>query len=173
MIIGLTLLVALGQGPDARAEAVATAELRQPTVGLLDSAVVDDGVLARLVSARDGLLLVDWFEGGDQQRAEHLCGEALSRALPGIRSALREDRKSWRTAEPLSCTGLECSYNPGEIGRHDGRYLFRKVGGRLALYGIVRLESGAVSSATPARFAASALRRFRHARCPIGGARAR
>jgi hypothetical protein len=166
LAFGLVVLApAVGAGAGRPA---ATGGARRPTVALLESAVVDDGALAGLVSARQGLLLVDHYDGGDRQRAEHLCGERLQGALSGVRSALRDDRASWRTAQPVECRGLECYYDPGEIGRHDGRYLFRREGGRVVLTGIVRLESGAVGTDAPNRFAAAALRRWRNARCPRG-----
>jgi len=168
--LGVGVLVMLapelraGSAPPAAATAAAAAP--RPTVALLESAVAEDGVLAGLVSPREGLLIVEHYEGGDRRRAEHLCGEQLQRALPDVRASLGQDRASWRTAQPLECRGLECYYNPGEIGRHDGRYLFRREGGRVVLTGIVRLESGAVASDAPARFAAAARRRWRSSRCP-------
>jgi hypothetical protein len=165
LAVGVLVVLATAAGASA-GRPNPTLGARRPTVALLEGAVVDDGALARLVSARHGLLLVDYYDGGDRQRAEHLCGERLQGELSGVRSALRDDRASWRTAQPLECRGLECYYNPGEIGHHDGRYLFRREGGRVVLTGIVRLESGAVGSDAPNRFAAAALRRWRNTRCP-------
>ena len=138
-----------------------------PTPALLEAAAASDEAMRRLIDPSQGLVVIEHFEGGDAKRAQHLCGEELQRALPDIRAGLGDDRKNWTTATALICRSDECYYDPGETGRHDGRYIFRRVrGDRLALRAIVRLESGALDTTKQERYAAEALRKWRKARCP-------
>jgi hypothetical protein len=139
----------------------------QPTRELLDKIVSTDGVLERYVHPEPGLLLVDYIEG-DYRRVEHLCGKELRARMPDVRRALARDSNHWDTVQTLECKGraLECRYDPGEIGGHEGQYLFkRRPDGALSLYAIVHLESGALDRRKHARFAAAALRTHKHARC--------
>ena len=160
--VGILMLVPLAVGLAKRQQ-----RPDAPTPALLERAVMQEGALEQLVSPALGLLRVEYYEGGDVQRAEHLCGDPLRSALPEIRTALKADRDEWTVAEPpLTCDNLECFYNPGEPGHYTGRYIFRWVGKRLVLSGIIRLESGAVGSDKPWRYQAAALRRWRNARCP-------
>jgi hypothetical protein len=115
-----------------------------PTAPLLERAALQDGALEQLVSPEMGLMRFDYY--GNVRRVERLRGDQLRSALPEIRAALNSDRQNWMTAEPLSCWKLECTYNPGEAGHYSGRYIFERVGNRLVLSSIVRLEPGPLNS---------------------------
>ena len=89
---------------------------------------MQDGALEQLISPELGLFRVYYYDGGDVQRAEHLCGDKLRSALPEIRADLKADRENWNAAEPpLACDGLACFYNSGEPGPYIGFYDFRRV----------------------------------------------
>lgn len=144
----------------------------QPTPSLMERMVSTAGALERHVDPELGLLLID-YRDGDYRRAQHLCGKALRAAFPDLRRELTEDSRYWTEAigGELTCSRrtLDCRYDPGEVGGHDGTYLFkRRPDGTLALYAIVRLESGALDRTKHARFAARTLKIYEDARCTDG-----
>lgn len=139
------------------------------TPELMTQLASDPRALASHLDPARGLTIIEYREHGGRRRNQHLCGAPLDRQLAEIQADLARDRQDWSTAVALDCTAdaLECYYNPGEIGEHDGRYLFvRRASGRLALQAIVRLESGALDTTAQERFAARAVREARVARCP-------
>ncbi|HEY4395988.1 MAG TPA: hypothetical protein VGP64_18115 [Polyangia bacterium] len=146
---------------------VAAASEIGPPPALLEQAATSDAGLAEAIDPARGLVIVEYFEGGDVQRARHLCGEEPQRALPEIRVGLLGDRKDWNTGVALRCLADQCTYDPGEAASHYSRYLFRSLrGGRPALYAIQRLESGAINGARQRQFVDRAMRKWRSARCP-------
>jgi hypothetical protein len=137
-----------------------------PTPALLDRAAASDTGLAEAIDPARGLIIVEYFEGGDVQRARHLCGEELQRALPEIRAGLLGDRKDWNTGVALRCSADQCTYDPGEAASHYSRYLFRGLrAGQPVMYAIQRLESGAINEAKQKQFVDRAMRKWRSARC--------
>jgi hypothetical protein len=139
------------------------------TPELMTRLASDPRALASHLDPARGLTVIEYRDHGGRRRNDHLCGAQLDRRLTEVQADLARDRKDWDTALALDCAAdtLECYYNPGEIGEHDGRYLFvRRAGGGLALQVIVRLESGALDTTAQERFAARAVRDARAAHCP-------